>query len=158
MFLPVRLAHLVHSLTGPVVPLYPLSKFIILLQQKVNQPHRYKPFNTRSIPTTEPHPLLSNPPFLPFSSRCKPTINRITKPQCSAFSRRKPSINRITSPSRIRALIAQQERNQAGHLVRRAHSIDTLAVVDPRIDLSPHLHHHGGVDWSASAKVNFIVL
>ena len=44
------------------------------------------------------------------------------------FSSKIPTINGITSPSSISTVIAQQERNQFGHLIRRA----------PPLNAQPH--------------------
>ena len=63
-----------------------------------------------------------------------------------------PTVHSVTSPSRITALVAQQERNQPGHLVRRAQPLDLQPRVVAR---SGHAQpgsqrgEHGRVNWAS---------
>lgn len=77
-----------------------------------------------------------------------------------SFSSGEPPVNSVASPRRIRALVAQQERNQPGHLVRRAHPLHGQHGVVPGIGIrragfGPQIREHGCVDGSSWANADF---
>lgn len=69
------------------------------------------------------------------------------------FSSKIPTINGIASPSSISTLIAEQERNQSGHLIRRAPPLNAQPhVIDGSAcgtRLGPRGVEHGRFDLSS---------